>query len=56
MIAHMSISAPVCQEIPVLVSKFAPLLEGFHYQQMRFLRNYICLVFSSVANSTKTTK
>lgn len=53
MMAHKSISALVYQEIPELVSKFAPLLEGFHCQQMRFVRNF---VFTSAANFTKTAK
>lgn len=52
MIAHQSISTLVYQEIPGLVSTL-PLLEGFHCQQMRFIRNF---VFTSVANFPKTAK
>lgn len=51
MIAHQGISTLVYQEIPGLVSTLAPLLEGFHCQQMRFIRNF---VFTSVANFPKT--
>lgn len=56
MIAVKSISTLVHQEIPLLVSKFAPPLEDFHCKQIRFVRNCICFVFTSLTNFTKTAK